>query len=84
MAQKNRIPMQAALLAGASVVGGKEFSGPLGEQFDLHDPSDRFGQKTWEAAESEMQRMAFNLALPPQTRICACSFWQNGFIFSFW
>ena len=63
MAQKNRIPMQAALLAGASVVGGKEFSGPLGEQFDLHDPSDRFGQKTWEAAESEMQRMAFNLAL---------------------
>ena len=47
-----------------SAVGGyEEKRGPLGELFDLCDPSDSFGQKTWEMAEGEMGRCALNLAL---------------------
>lgn len=53
----------AEIFSSASVVGGKESEGPLGELFDLRDPSDRFGMKTWEKAESEMQRLALNTAL---------------------
>ena len=47
----------ALILAASSVVGGKEFEGPLGALFDFHDPSDRFGQKTFERSEGEMQRL---------------------------
>lgn len=47
----------------AAVVGGKEFEGPLGSDFDLHDESDTFGMDTWEKSESEMQRLALGLAL---------------------
>lgn len=57
------VELNAAILSAASVVGRKEREGPLGELFDLHDPDDRFGQSTWEGAESEMQRRALNLAL---------------------
>ena len=54
---------RAAIVSTASVVGKYEFEGPLGDCFDLHDPTDKFGMKTWEKAESEMQRLAFNTAL---------------------
>ena len=47
----------------ASVVGKKEKEGPLGDRFDLSDDSNLFGMKTWEEAESEMQRQAFNVLL---------------------
>lgn len=47
----------------ASVVGKLEKNGPLGGVFDLHGDDDRFGQKTWEKAEAEMQRLALNTAL---------------------
>ena len=50
-------------MAAASVVGKYEHEGPLGDCFDLHDPTDKFGKNTWERAESEMQRLAFNTAL---------------------
>ncbi len=53
----------AAIAAGASVVGKRELDGPLGECFDLCDPTDKFGMNTWERAESEMQRLAFNTVL---------------------
>lgn len=53
----------AEIFASASVVGGKESDGPLGELFDLRDPCNRFGMKTWEKSESEMQRLALNTAL---------------------
>ena len=49
--------------SSASVVGGKEHSGPLGDRFDFWDGDAAFGMKTWERAEAEMQRIAFNLAL---------------------
>ena len=53
----------AAIVATASVVGKREHEGPLGACFDLHDTTDRFGKKTWEKSESEMQRLALNVAL---------------------
>lgn len=51
------------IISHASCVGNKEHEGPLGKLFDYHDESDRFGQKTWELAESEMQHIALNLAM---------------------
>ncbi|MBQ7347210.1 MAG: stage V sporulation protein AD [Clostridia bacterium] len=60
---KEYIDLDAAILAAASAVGKKETEGPLGDLFDLCDDTDRFGAKTWEEAESEMQRMAFNTVL---------------------
>ena len=53
----------AAIIGTASVVGGKEQEGPLGGCFDFCNKGDRFGQDTWEKAESEMQRMALSSAL---------------------
>ena len=47
----------------ASVGGREERRGPLGEKFDFCDQSDKFGQKTWELAESEMSRVSLNIAL---------------------
>lgn len=58
----------AAIVSAASVVGKYESEGPLGDCFDLHDPTDKFGMKTWEKAESEMQRLAFNTSL---AKVCA-------------
>lgn len=47
-----------------SAVGGFEESrGPLGKCFDLCDPSDKFGQDSFELAEGEMVREAINIAL---------------------
>ncbi len=53
----------AAIVSAASVVGKYEYEGPLGDCFDLHDATEKFGMKTWEKAESEMQRLSFNTAL---------------------
>ena len=55
--------LDARLISTGNAVGKKEFEGPLGALFDIHDEDDRFGKETWEKAESEMQRLAFNLAL---------------------
>jgi len=52
-----------SIISHATAVGNKEHKGPLGDLFDYHDESDLFGQKTWELAEGEMQRIALNLAL---------------------
>ena len=37
------LELNAAILAAASVVGGKEREGPLGGYFDFVNPGDRFG-----------------------------------------
>ena len=55
--------LDAEIVCAASAVGKKEADGPLGVDFDFCDPENRFGMKTWEEAESEMQRIAFNAAL---------------------
>lgn len=59
----NIIKLNASFISCGNAVGKKEFEGPLGERFDMHSPDDRYGKKTWESAESEMQRLAFNSAL---------------------
>ena len=57
------IKLDASVICSGNAVGKKEFEGPLGEYFDMHDEDDRFGKNTWEKAESEMQRLALNIAL---------------------
>jgi len=51
------------ILSAASVGSVKEKEGPLGEYFDITDTNIKFGAKTFEAGESEMQRLALNTAL---------------------
>lgn len=51
------------ITAASSVVGKKESEGPLGKYFDYCDLTDRFGMKTWEKSESQMQNIALNFAL---------------------
>lgn len=53
---------QPVIVSFAAVGGSKEKEGPLGDRLDFHDPSDKFGQKTFENAESEMQHIALSLA----------------------
>ena len=57
------ISLNASFISYGNAVGKKEYEGPLGERFDMHSTDDRFGKDTWEGAESEMQRLAFNSAL---------------------
>ena len=58
-----RLKNPPSVIGYAAVVGGKEHEGPLGADFDLHDETGEFGMDTWEKSESEMQRLALNLAL---------------------
>ena len=44
------------IIGTASVVGTKEGEGPLADAFDCIGPDDKFGQQTWEAAESSLQK----------------------------
>ena len=53
----------AVIISSASAVGGKEFEGPLGACFDFHDPTDSYGQKTFERSEAEMQRLTLAAAI---------------------
>lgn len=52
-----------SVIGFGAVVGKKEHDGPLGDYFDLYSSDDRFGKNTWEQAESEMQRLLFQLLL---------------------
>ena len=61
--KRDALYLHAKIICAASAVGSKEAQGPLGSCFDLCDDDNRFGTKTWESAESEMQRIAFNTLL---------------------
>ncbi len=50
------------ILASASAVGKKEGEGPLKRSFDYISSDARFGEKSWEKAESTMLRRCFELA----------------------
>lgn len=52
-----------AILAGGAVAGKKEGAGPLGDSFDYTLQDGRFGQKSWEKAEVELQNEAVRFAL---------------------
>lgn len=47
----------------SSLVGKKEFEGPLGARFDAFEKDEYFGCKSFEEAESEMVRRNLNLLL---------------------
>ncbi len=51
------------IIGTASVVGTKEGEGPLAQEFDCIGGDDKFGQDTWEAAESSLQQEALTMAL---------------------
>ena len=51
------------IISSGSVVGKKESEGPLGMLFDQMDEDSLFGENTWEAAESKMQKEACLRAL---------------------
>lgn len=51
------------IVSYASVVGKKEGQGNLRDTFDLVSEDTTFGQKTWEKAESTMQKLALTRAL---------------------
>lgn len=50
------------VLAGASVAGKKEGEGPLKRFFDYISPDARFGESSWEKAESAMLHQCFSIA----------------------
>ena len=51
------------IISSASIVGKKESEGPLGKCFDVVGEDDKFGQNTWEEAESTLQKEAFLMAV---------------------
>lgn len=60
------------IISYGSVVGKKEHEGPLSKEFDYYTVDSFFGEKTFEKAESKLQRTAVQIALdkvglkPPQ------------------
>ena len=58
-----RLDVPVEIFASASVVGTKEGQGPLKALFDVIGENDAFGAKTWEEAESSLQREAFGQAV---------------------
>ena len=63
MKRVKKLATPPTFLSYAAVGGYEESLGPLGDAFDLCDPSDSFGQRTWESSEGEMGRSAVNIAL---------------------
>lgn len=52
------LPQMPVITNWASVAGKKESEGPLGSTFDITSLDTYFGQKTWEQAEKQMQKLA--------------------------
>ncbi len=69
MAEKRRgkqsflLPQMPVISCWASVAGKKESEGPLGHCFDLTSKDTYFGQKTWEQAEKQLQKLALDTLL---------------------
>lgn len=61
--QSFQLPQMPVITHWASVAGKKESEGPLANTFDVTSPDTYFGQKTWEQAEKQMQKMAFETLL---------------------
>ncbi len=52
-----------SIVGYGSVVGIHEFEGPIGKEFDHFDSDCRFGEDSFEKAESRMQKIAMETAL---------------------
>ncbi len=51
------------IISYGSIVGKLEHEGPLGHEFDKHITDSFFGEKSFEKAESKLQKMAVEIAL---------------------
>ena len=51
------------ILSYGSAVGKKEHEGPLSNEFDFYSDDSLFGEKTFEKAESKLQKTAVDIAL---------------------
>ena len=84
MAQNKRgkqsfcLPEMPVITAWASVAGKKESEGPLQSTFDITSSDTLFGQKTWELAEKQMQKLALDTLL----KKAGLSRQQLGLVFS--
>ena len=69
MAQNKRgkqsfiLPQMPVITAWASIAGKKESEGPLAHTFDVVNQDTYFGQKTWEQAEKQMQKLALETVI---------------------
>ncbi len=61
--QSFQLPSMPVIAAWASVAGKKESEGPLAKTFDVASQDTYFGQKTWEQAEKQMQKLALETLL---------------------
>ena len=61
--QTVRFNFPPSIRAYASIVGKKEGEGPLKDYFDEIHEDTKFGQSSWEKAESQMQTLALQKAL---------------------
>ena len=57
------LPQKPVIKTWASVAGKKESEGPLCKTFDVICEDAYFGQKTWEQAEKQMQKIAIDTLL---------------------
>lgn len=69
---------EVGVLSFAAVGSKKEGEGPLGTCFDIINEDSRFGEQSWEKAESKMQNLAAQCAL----KKCGKSFFDADFIFA--
>ena len=72
------LPQMPVITAWASVAGKKESEGPLAHTFDVTSQDTYFGQKTWEQAEKNMQK----IALDTLVKKAGISPTQVGLVFS--
>ena len=61
--QSVKLPRPAYIHSSSSVVGKKEGEGRLKDYFDMISEDDYFGTKSWEDAESTLQKEAVTLAI---------------------
>ncbi len=52
-----------SIISSGSIVGKKEFEGPIGRYFDEHDVDYYFGESSWEKAEAKLLHRAMEIAL---------------------
>lgn len=59
----SRLQTRPSILASASVAGKKEGEGPLSKYYDEILTDDLYDEKTWEKAESKLQKSAIQRAI---------------------
>ena len=72
------LPNKPVIAGWASVAGKKESEGPLNQYFDITCQDTYFGQKTWEQAEKQMQKLALERLLTK----CSLEKEKIGVVFS--